>query len=314
MSTRWQDRLLIILALALATTAKVAAAQTVFYPDPRQAALTLGNRAADAIARGEHTQAEELLRQAYEYYPAPTIAVLHARTLVHLQRLTAAASAYERAALTTLTPDSPDVFQRAVEQAKRELAELRPRIPRLQVVARGRARQFPKLRLRLDGQLLPATQHGRWILVDPGRRVLRADLGDVAAEQVVQVAEQQSVVVEVLSEPRSASTFEKVAIGGSLALGAAGISTGIIGGIVATSAHSRAQEQCPGDRCVEGSTGAQELERFRTYRVVSTLGYVIGVAGLSVGGYFLIRGWTEGPALRVELDQHTVLLSWESVL
>jgi hypothetical protein len=281
--------------------------------DPKEAARALGNRAADAIARGEHVEAEELLRKAYAAYPAPTIAVLHARTLVHLQRLAAAASVYERATLTTLGPGSPPVFFRAVEQARVEARELRPRVPRLQIVVRGRAAQRPELRLWLDDRALPTEQRGRWVLVDPGRRVVRAELGDVSSEQVVRVEERQSVVVEV-AEPASASGSYRVVSWSALGVGLAGVTTGVMTGLAATTAHARAVERCPDERCVEGSAGARELERFKLNRAISTVGYAVGAIGLGVGGYLLIGGALEGPALQVELDQRGAMLHWGGTL
>ena len=129
---------LLIVALASSLAAS-AGGQSGGRVDSREAARALANRAADALALGEYEQAQDLLRQAYAQYPAPTIAVLHARALVHLQRLALAESVYERAMLTSLAADAPDAFRRAVEQARNESRELRPRIPRLQVLVRGRA-------------------------------------------------------------------------------------------------------------------------------------------------------------------------------
>jgi hypothetical protein len=281
--------------------------------DPRETARALGNRAADAIARGEHVEAEELLRRAYAAYPAPTIAVLHARTLVHLQRLAAAASVYERATLTSLGPDAPPVFFRAVEQARAEARELRPRVPRLQIVVRGRAAHRPELKLWLDERALPVAQRGRWMLVDPGRRVVQAELGDASSEQIVRVEERQSVVVEV-SEPASASTSYRVMSWAAVGVGVGGVTTGVVTGLAATTAHARAVERCPDERCVEGGAGARDLERFKLNRAISTVSYAVGAIGFGLGGYLLIGGALDGPALQVELDQRGAMLQWGGTL
>ena len=281
--------------------------------EPREAARVLANRAADAIARGEHQLAEELLRQAYEQYPAPTIAVLHARTLVHLQRLATAMNVYERATLASLGPDAPDAFRRAAEMAKREVAALRPRVPRLQIVARGRAAARPELKVTLDGRVVPVAQQGRWIWVDPGRRIVRAELDGNSSEQVVRIEERQSISIDV-SEPDSARPLYRALTWSSLGLGVAGLATGIATGVVATSAHARAAKGCPNDRCVEGSSGADQLSRFKTFRNVSTVGYAVGAAGLSVFGFLLIRGALEGPDLALELEPQSARLSLGGVL
>src|ERR1043165_5229807 len=70
-------RRLVSLALIVASASGSPASswgQTDGRVDSREAARTLANRAADALAHGEYEQAQELLRQAYEQYPAPTIA------------------------------------------------------------------------------------------------------------------------------------------------------------------------------------------------------------------------------------------------
>jgi len=290
---------LLIVSLASSLTAS-AWGQSGGRVESRDAARALANRAADALALGEYEQAQELLRRAYEQYPAPTIAVLHARALVHLQRLALAESVYERAMLTSLAPDAPDAFRHAVEQARNESRELRPRIPRLQVLVRGRAAL--RLRITLDGRPLPATQEGRWMWVDPGRRVLRAELDGTSSEQLVRVEEGQSVVVEV-SEPVSQRPAYKALTFGTLGLGAVGVATGIVTGIAATTAHERAVDHCPNGQCPDGQAGARDLERFRTYRVVSTVGYAVGTAGLAVGGFLLVRAVVDGPAIGLEVDR-----------
>lgn len=286
-----------LLALVIGSHTSVAWAE-----DDREAARGLANRAADAIARGDYQRAEEDLRSAYARYPAPTIALLHARTLMRLQRLAAAHRVYELATLTSLGPDAPEAFVRAVELARQESSQLAPRVPRLQLVVRGGALREPGLELALDGRPVPVAQQGRWMFVDPGRRVVQARLSGRTSEQVVRVDEGQSIVVEV-AEPTGERPAYRALTWGSLGLGAAGIATGVVTGLVAVSAHDRAREQCADQRCLEGSAGARQLERFETYRVVSTVGYAVGAVGVVAGGLLLLGSALEGPALTLEVDR-----------
>jgi hypothetical protein len=306
------DRILVVVLL-LALTISVAQASPNSANTTRQAAQVLADRAANAIARGDPTTGEELLRQAYEQFPAPTIAVLRARTLVYLQRLATAASVYESARFTRLESDSPQAFRVAVEQARTEAIALRPRVPQLQVRVHGRALLHPEMKVTLDGRLLPPTQRGRWILVNPGRTVVRAEWGRGKSERVVRVEERQFVVVEV-SEARAENSLYKVISWGSLGIGVAGIGVGVVTGQIATSAHAQAVRVCPDERCVEGGPGADDLERFRTYRTISTAGYALGVVGVSVGAFLLIRGAPNGPALQVDFDRQSAVLHWKSAL
>lgn len=266
---------------------------------PREAARALANRAANAIARGDYAEGEALLARAYEVYPAPTIALLQARTLVWLGRLAAGVAAYQRATLATLRPDAPEAFRSAVASAKTELAELRPRVPRLQVVVR-QGEGGGHSRLELDGRQLPSAQLGRWILADPGRRTVRVEYSGTTYERSVRLEERQSVVVELVEPPSSA--LGRWATIGALGIGVVGLGTGVIAGLISSSAHEQAREECPQSRCLAGTDGARALERYRDLRVVSTVSYAVGGVGLGLGGLLVLRGSFDEPTLRVELE------------
>jgi hypothetical protein len=272
---------------------------------PRDAARALANRAADAIARGDYAEGEGLLGQAYDVYPAPTIALLHARTLVWLGRLAAGVRAYQRASLVTLRADAPEAFRSAVDSAKKELDELKPRVPRLQIVVRGRSVNGGDARLELDGKALPTSQLGRWILADPGRRTVRVEWNGTTYERSVRLEERQSVVVEIV-QPQGSSLARWMTVG-SLGIGVVGLAAGAITGIVATSAHDQARQDCPAARCVTGSEGALAVQRYRDLRTVSTISYAIGGVGLGLGGVLLLRGSFDEPTLRVELESPSAL-------
>jgi hypothetical protein len=73
-----------------------------------------------------------------------------------------------------------------------------------------------------------------------------------------------------------------------LGIGGAGLALGVAGGFVALDAHRDAERGCPASRCVAGTPGARDAERFRDFRTVSTLGYVIGGVGLGAGAALLL--------------------------
>jgi hypothetical protein len=283
-----------------ALTAQVEPAQAQEHESPRDSARALANNAANAIARGDYAEGEELLARAYEVYPAPTIAVLHARTLVWLGRLASGVRAYERATLITLRADAPEAFRIAVASAKEELAELRPRVPRLQVTVRGSGAQSGRLRLELDGKPLPSSQLGRWFLADPGRRTVRVAWNGTTYERTVRLDERQSVVVEIV-EPQGSVAARWLTIG-ALSAGVLGVGVGVVAGVVASSAHERARAECPAAHCTTGSEGARALERYRQLRVLSTVSYAVGGVGLGLGGVLMLRGSFDEPTLRVELE------------
>jgi hypothetical protein len=66
-------------------------------------------------------------------------------------------------------------------------------------------------------------------------------------------------------------------------VGALGLTTGIVTGLMAGSRYSKAESGCPQHACVQGSAGADALDSFRTLRTVSTIGYIVGGVGLAAG-------------------------------
>jgi hypothetical protein len=288
--------------LAVAVMAPPLAAQP---EGARATARDLANLAADAVAAGQHARADQLLAQAYDVYPAPTIALLHARTLVKLGKLTQALRAYERAATTQVAKEDPAPFQSAIDDARRELSELRPRVPRLQVVVAGTASATrSSLQLFIDGERVPQNQWGQWQLVDPGLRTLRVEREGSVKQRTARLHEGQSLVVELTApEPRGAERWLTV---GALGVGAVGLGVGVVGGLMAGSAREDAYEACAGGRCVEGTDGARHLKSFRRQRTISTVGYAVAAGGLGLGGFLLLRGsFDENLALDIDVASAT---------
>jgi hypothetical protein len=69
----------------------------------------------------------------------------------------------------------------------------------------------------------------------------------------------------------------------SFGVGAVGLATGIAAGVVATNAHAEAERECRAGVCLRGSSGEDAAQRFRDFRVASTLGYAVGAAGVGAG-------------------------------
>jgi hypothetical protein len=270
-------------------------------PESKEQARVLADQAANAFAEGDYTRADQLLRAAYVHFEAPTIALLHARTLLRLQRLLAAQKAYERASEAPLTSDAPKAFQRAVVDARAEASALAQRIPRIRLeLGQGLARASVR-RLELDGRRLAEAEFGRFVPVDPGRHHVRVESVDgTSASKAIDVGERQAATVVVeLPTRRNASDFAWA--WGSLSLGGVGVATGIATGIVALRAHSDAREACGAAPCLEAGDGARDVERFRRYRTISTVGYAVGAIGLGLGAYLLIRLPRESPVVQLSV-------------
>ena len=275
----------------------------------KNAARELAEQAAQAVEKGDDATAQDLYRRAYALVPAPTIAVRQARSLARLGRWVEALEAYVRTTRFTVNNDSPVAFRDAVQQGYAELAALRQRMPRLEVKLKGVEARSPGLKLSIDGKPYAVALVGVASPVDPGAHQLELTTADGRhATAEVNLAEKESKSVELAvtalpgqpaeseaaapepkvvphepdkaaSPPSSQRTWALLSLG----VGVVGVGVGVTTGLMATSKHSSAESSCPNNKCVEGSSGASDVDSFRSLRTVSTVGYVIGAIGLGAG-------------------------------
>ena len=307
-------RLLTVVGLvcSLALWAAGAEAAEPIDDSTKNAARELAQRAKEAIDRGDYEAARDLYGRAYALVPAPTLSLREARALVELGLLVEAAEAYVRTTRTVLTEDSTPPFRRAVEQAQRELAKLKPRIPELKLVLKGAAPE--DVSVTMDGQPYSVALLGVERPVNPGSHQIVAqrdgdtkveatvDLAEGATEQVELViggsqkpaaraepADAHMTAASVLQPPEEDSVLHSPPVTyAALGVGALGLGIGVVTGIIATKKHSELEAQCPDNQCVEGSPAEGDLKSFRLLRTVSTVSYVVGALGVAGGVTLLL--------------------------
>lgn len=291
----------------------------------RDAARDLAHRAGDAFQKGDYKTAQDLYHRAYALVPAPTLSLREARALEKLGRLVEATEALVRTRRTPLDDSSPKAFRDAVAEADAELASLKPRVPKLAISVSGPGRDDADLVVKMDDRSVPAALIGVAAPVDPGKHHLvattahsRADAdvelkeGESRAAKLELVAQEttaappapptsapvdtaparQPAAAEHPAAPRVSRSYAYVAFG----VGAIGLGTGVITGLMAANRHSSAVQNCPDNRCVEGSAGADDVSAFRSLRTISTVGYVIGAVGVGAGvALFVLSRPQEAP-------------------
>jgi len=280
----------------------------------KNAARELAAQAAHAMESGDFTAAQDLYGRAFALVAAPTLSVRQAHALEKAGRWVEALEAYVRTTRVPLDDSSPEVFREAVAQAQAELIALRPRVPRLKLEVRGADPKSKGLKVTLDGHPFSNALIGVESPIDPGNHEIVAtdDAGHSDKRRFMAAEGQKSAVSLVLPEgpeeapaapppevvpavapvsqrdrtpapdepPSSArQTWSFVALGA----GVAGLGVGVVTGLMANSEHKTAEDECPSGRCVEGSSGAEALDAFRSLRTVSTIGYVVGVVGIGTG-------------------------------
>jgi hypothetical protein len=289
-------------------------------PEARATARKLAAEGSEAFERRDFERALSLFDRAGSLVAAPTIALMQARTLTELGRLASAAERYSAAQQTAATDANNPAFQRAAEDAERELAALKPRIPTLRVKLVGS--ESSSAEVTIDGRAVApdAVSVDRW--VDPGQHevAVRTSSGASSARTIV-LAEgareevvfslEPAVRVPVASPARSPSpmpmeapptlpgaprspTFGWVTLGTGAALTGAGAVLGVLALGHKSDLDAACNPGCPRDY-------QDDIDTYRLERNLSYVGFALGAAGLGAGTYLLLRGDPDGAGASVGL-------------
>ncbi|MBK7583100.1 MAG: hypothetical protein IPI67_23240 [Myxococcales bacterium] len=292
-----------VAAIAVFTLTATSVASAEADDATKNAARELAEQAAKAMDQADYAKAQDLYQRAYALVPAPTLSLRRARALSKGGRWVEALEAYVRTTRTKLDASSSSAFREAVQAAQTELAELRPRVPRAKISVKGSGRTSKELSVTVDGKPLAAALIGVSAPIDPGSHELIAKTTDgreARATLKLEEKESRSVELTLPDAPSAAAVSEgaeaKPAANASTAssprslwtwvsfgVGAAGLGVGITTGLMANARHQSAEDNCPNNRCVAGSSGADDAATFRSLRTVSTIGYVVGLVGVGAG-------------------------------
>jgi hypothetical protein len=180
---------------------------------PVRAQVTDSQRAAardlfkegDALQRsGKFPEALDKFQRAQAVYDAPTNLLRIAECEAALGRLVESAEAFRAVLRAPLPAGSPPAFQAAVDQARAELAQVEPRVPRL--IVDVQPAKTANLQLQIDGQSVPAALVGAPMPLDPGsHRVVVSAPGFASAEYGVVLKEQEAKTVTLTLKPAPGS-------------------------------------------------------------------------------------------------------------
>ena len=169
----------VALCLAAHTWAVTAWSQVV---DAERAAARQLFREGDELQRaGKIADALDKFQRAEQAYSAPTNVLRIAECHAALGHLVESAESYRAVLRAPLPAEASAPFRAAMEQARGELAQVEPRIPKLRVVPDPA--RVPGAAFRIDGQAVSVALLGEPIPLDPGpHRVKVSAPGFVAAE------------------------------------------------------------------------------------------------------------------------------------
>lgn len=279
------------LALVISCWSLSASAQSRVGGEARDEVRGLLASGVAAFDRHDYSSAVALLARASVLTPGPTVGLYLARARAALGQLVEAAAEY-RGVLDGAEPSSenPAIVQ-LVETARAELAQLRPRVPAIEISIGEAERRAHNLRVVLDGRLISVNAPAP---TDPGHHeVIARDADGEKARASFEIAEGESKTVSLAwrAEGGRANKDQPFPAAGSsgvrktlgvvaLGVGATGLGVGTVTGIAALSRYSAAEQHCPAGRCTEGAPYPEDGSAFRALRTISAAGFVVGATGI----------------------------------
>lgn len=212
--------LLLLVVLVLLAPARASAQVT----DSQRAAARDLFKEGDALQRaGKLAEALDKFQRAQAVFDAPTNLLRIAECEAALGRLVESAEAFRAVLRAQLQAGSPPAFQAAVDQARAELAQVEPRVPKVEVDVQPA--KVANLQLQIDGQNVSAALVGEVMPLDPGtHKVVVSAPGYAPAEQQVALKESESKTVAIALKAAPASA---PAVGaGGVAEASAGTASG----------------------------------------------------------------------------------------
>ena len=258
--------------------------------NPASTNQNLVQSALRAFEQRDYAAALSLFKRASVSAPSLTVRLYLARSRAAVGQLVDAAADYRSVVAGAEGAELNRSERRAIAEARDELAQLRPRIPSIEIALGDAEQRVRNLRLSMDGRRIPA---GAVIAVDPGHHEVVAN--DTEGEQSrlgfeVGEGEAKTMGMTWLSESGRGGKKPDQLIGGSaarrtwgvvaLTVGATGLGIGTVTGIAAMTRYSKAEAHCPANRCTEGPGYPEDASAFRTLRTISTAGYILGGAGV----------------------------------
>jgi hypothetical protein len=275
----------------------------------RVTARALAHEGHDAQVHGDYAQAADRFRRADALVHAPTLQLGLARAQVGLGRLVEAHETYRRIVRWKLAPDAPAPFAKAVEDAKRELGALEPRLAWVTIDVAGP--QEAAVTVTVDDESIPASGLGTRRASDPGvHRVRVSAPGFETAEATFTVKEGETTAVSLAPKaspeaaappapamlapreapaesPHSSSStpFGKTLGVVLLGVGGVGLIGGGVTGALAWTKHASLIDGCPGGHCP--ASVQNQVDTYNTLGMASTVSLVAGAA-CAVTGFTIL--------------------------
>lgn len=287
----------------------------------RATARALALEGHAALQNKDYKTAADRFGRADALVHAPTLVVDWARALQGLGRFVEAHEKYELVLREGVDSSSPKSWIRALEDAKKELDALKPRLGWVTVILK----EPVEATVTIDDIVVPAAALGVKRAADPGFPEVKATApGYEPFTQTVTVGpgEEKTVEVtmvkrpEVAPEPASPSKDayrgrpgkgRRIASYVVLGVGGASLLAGGITGAMALKKRADLRSECVDGVC--RSTSSKKIGTYHTYGTVSAVTLGVGVVGIGAGVVLLLTEPKPDPAADTALRVRP-LLGW----
>ncbi|MEP7121816.1 MAG: hypothetical protein ABJE95_12930 [Byssovorax sp.] len=169
--------------------------------EDKAGARAAAERGGAEYKAAHYKEALDLFLRAESLIHAPTHVLMIARTQAALGDIVVAKESYLKITREDLASTAPPAFKRAHGDAEKELKDLEPRIPAIQVTVKGAA--APKgLVVLMDDKAVPAALVGIPRPVNPGKHAFKATAeGFAAPEKSLSVKEGESLALVLELQP-----------------------------------------------------------------------------------------------------------------
>jgi hypothetical protein len=295
-------RVVLVLAATFSTALAVAAPSA----QDRERARSFMDLGDEKAARGDLEGALKAYQAADGIMGVPTTGLEVGRAFEKLGRLIEARDAFVKVARFPRETGESPVFATARAKAEELAAALGARIPQLTVRVTGLPSGV-RAEVVLDESPLQKEFLGLPVKVNPGKVLVRATApGFLPLEREETLAEREAKDVELAFQPdpnahaakparedagassaaRSQESPPRTLMWAAFGVGAAGVVTGSVTGLMSLSKTDGAKESCDGNRCPEAVE--KDIETATTLAHVSNVGFAVGVLGAGIGVWQLL--------------------------
>ncbi len=282
--------------------------------EDKAGARAAAERGGAEFKAAHYKEALDLFLRAESLIHAPTHVLMIARTQAALGDIVVAKESYLKITREDLASAAPPAFKRAHADAEKELKDLEPRIPSIQILVKG-ATAPQKLVVVMDDKPVPAALVGISRPVNAGVHVFKATAdGFAAPEQSITVKESEAATLTLDLQPAAkiadgstggaldpahpgprdqatplptTSSSARYAGLGMMGVGVAGL---VVGGVfTGLFASKRGEANAAFDKCGVGCVGAP-ADAVRALDNDANGKGTIGVIGIAAGGALAIGG------------------------